>query len=244
MIVRREDGRLHLITQPDHAAAARLIMDRWEALRHAERRESILLAVGEHDNGWREVDASPLVNPADGRIFDFITVPIEERHAVWPRGVKRLAEHDAWAAALVAHHAVFVYERYRTDAGWFRFFTEMEAMRAELVSSSGKTTNELLEDYPYLRIGDLISLTFCNRVTDRQTYESWSLRLEGDRVLITPDGFGGGDVPIEVEARDVPDVVYRSDSELRETLRSARVVSLRGTVRSAAASHQSSVVSR
>jgi hypothetical protein len=235
MIVRQEEGCLHLITQPDHAALAGLLMSEWEPLRQAARRPSILLAIGEHDNGWQDLDEAPRVDPASGRIFDFVTVPAAERQAVWHRGIVRLAERDRWAAALVAHHAVFVYDRYRRDGAWAGFFASLEKTRGELVAASGRTLDELLADYPYLRLGDLISLTFCNRVGGPQSYERWSLALVGEemeRVAVTPDGLAGREVPLAVTAREVPDVVYRTDDELRSAVRGAPRITLRGVLSS------------
>jgi hypothetical protein len=39
------------------------------------RRDAILLAIAEHDNGWREVDVAPIVDEATGRIHDFVSAP-------------------------------------------------------------------------------------------------------------------------------------------------------------------------
>src|SRR3954465_12508037 len=94
------------------------------------RRDAILHAIAEHDNGWAEEDAAPSVNPADGTIVDFISAPPSVRHGVWSRGVGRLA-HGPWVAALVAQHAITVYDRFRDQAEWRRFFVEMEATRDE-----------------------------------------------------------------------------------------------------------------
>jgi hypothetical protein len=96
----------HLIGQPDHAALSRHIMTYWRELDSHPRRESILLAIGEHDNGWREPDASPSLDPASGRAHELINAPAAVRQGVWPRGVERLS-HDPWAAALVAEHALW-----------------------------------------------------------------------------------------------------------------------------------------
>src|SRR5687767_12815221 len=115
MIVRPAPGVLHLITQPDHAALARRIMEQWTSLQSAERREEILLAIEQHDGGWQEPDDAPTVDPETSTVFDFVRVPPAVRQDVWPRGVGRLA-HSPWAAALVAHHAITVYDRYRTDS--------------------------------------------------------------------------------------------------------------------------------
>ena len=82
MIVRPGDGVLHLITQPDHAALARRIMSLWPSLQKAERRRDILTAIEHHDRGWREPDAAPTVDPATGRIHDFVHAPVEVRQGV------------------------------------------------------------------------------------------------------------------------------------------------------------------
>ena len=50
MILRHTASTLHLISQPDHAALARRVMERWAPLHDADRRASILLAIEEHDN--------------------------------------------------------------------------------------------------------------------------------------------------------------------------------------------------
>jgi len=235
MIVRRASGLLHLISQPDHAALARRIMEQWQALLDAPRRDSILVATGEHDNGWRELDANPSVDPASGRIFDFVTVPIEARQAVWPRGVRRLAQRDTWAAALVAHHAVFVYDRYRGDRSWSAFFAELEVARSELTDASGRNASELTSDYRFVRIGDLISLIFCNRIAEPQVYDGWTFRLVDDRVVVTPDLLANP-IPIAIAAREVADIPYRSDAELRAAVQAAPLITLRGSVSASSAS--------
>src|SRR5207244_8609773 len=91
-------------------------------------------AIAEHDNGWAEADAAPTVNPENGRIADFVTAPLAVRHAVWPRGIAQLAE-DPWAAALVAQHAITVYDRFRSGAAWASFFAELEAARGAMLRS-------------------------------------------------------------------------------------------------------------
>jgi hypothetical protein len=50
------------------------------------RRASILHAVAEHDNGWREVDMAPTVD-AEGRLHDFVSAPLDLRQGVWPRAI-------------------------------------------------------------------------------------------------------------------------------------------------------------
>lgn len=226
MIVQRRGGRQLLITQPDHAALAREIMAGWLSLQTLARRDAILLAVGEHDNGWQEPDAAPQLD-ADGRVVDFLNAPDGIRQAVWPRAVSRLG-HEPWAAALVAQHAVTVYARFRSAADWTAFFVEMEELRDTCVAASGVPADRLLEEYAFVRIGDLLSLAFCNRWTDVHEYGGFAIRLAGDRLSVTPDPFGGREVAFQVGARELPDEPLASDESLREALLGAPTVSLRG----------------
>ena len=226
MIVRQTGDALQLITQPDHAALAGAIMEHSVGLAGHPRRSSILLAVAEHDNGWTEPDAAPPIDPATGVPLDFISAPIEIRQGVWPRGVARLA-NDPWTAALVAQHAIAIFDRYRGDAAWARFFADMEMMRRTMLETSGLSFDELVADYRFLGLGDVISLTFCNGWTDVQRFQDWSVQLSGSQVVVSPDAFGGASIPIAVDANEIPRRRYRDEAELRE----ARTASLFATVR-------------
>ena len=209
-------------------------MERWAPLHGAERRHSILLAVEEHDNGWHEPDTYPSVDRQTGRMFDFISIPTPVKQGVWPRGVARLAEQDPWAAALVAEHALTIYARFRADSEWDQFFEAMTATRGALLSQSGQTEAQLANDYAYVRVGDLLSLVFCNQWQEEQRYDRWQFRLDGATVTVAPDGFAGRIVPIAVTAREIRDVPYESDEALRQAIRTAPHVTLHGAVSAAA----------
>lgn len=178
MIVRPGQGVLHLITQPDHAALARRLMRFWPSLQQAERRRDILTAIEHHDRGWREPDAAPTVDPTTGAVRDFVRVPAEVRQGVWPVSVGLLAAAP-WAAALVAHHAISVYDRFRTDPDWAAFFPRMMALRDEHVARAGGDGKALARDYVYVRLGDLLSLVFCTRASAPETLGPWTIRLDG-----------------------------------------------------------------
>jgi hypothetical protein len=229
VIVRPAGQTLQLMTQPDHARLAAAIMEHSVALAAHPRRTSILLAIAEHDNGWAESDAAPLVDPATGTPVDFIGAPIAVRQAVWPRGVGRLA-YDPWSAALVAQHAMAIFERYRSDSAWSRFFIEMEALRRTMLEASARSLHDLLADYRFLGLGDLISLTFCNGWTDVQRFDMWSLQLSGSRVVVRPDLFGGITVPIAIDAREMCLRFFRTDADLRDALAAATVTTVQGVI--------------
>jgi hypothetical protein len=229
VIVRPVHDGVLLITQPDHAHLARTIMERCVSLATWPRRDAILHAIAEHDNGWAEEDAAPTVNPRTGNVVDFVSAPLSVRHAVWPRGLARLAD-DPWAAALVAQHALTVYDRFRSEAEWTSFFAEMEAARGAMLRASGMPPDDLVADYGFVRLADLISLAFCTGGTDGQRFGDWTVQLSGTRVVVTPDAFGGAEIPIEITAREIRNQAFRSDAELRDALSEANTTTLRGEV--------------
>jgi hypothetical protein len=238
MIVRDAGSTLQLITQPDHAVLARQIMERWLAdeLPHSPRRASILHAIGEHDNGWIEPDASPIVDPVSGRILDFISAPVETRRAVWPRAVQRLST-DVWAAALVAQHAIHIYSRYADELEWWPFFEEMARLRRHFATRARDTMPEdadplevLTRDYVFLRVGDLVSLAFCNGWTDTLHHEEYTITPQASGVTIAPDPFGGARIPIAIRARQLANRRYRDNDDARHAWFAADDITLDATV--------------
>jgi hypothetical protein len=229
VIVRRLADRLQLITQPDHAHLAGTIMESCVALRTEPRRDAILRAVYAHDNGWLEEDQSPRLNPETGDILDFVSAPLSVRHAVWPRAIMRLGK-DAWSAALIAQHAITVYDRFRPNREWSSFFGGMEAERDARVEISGMSLGDLVADYRYVRLGDLISLTFCTGWTDEQRFGAQAIRLSGAHVSVSPDLFGGTTIPIAIGAKEVRSLRFESDVTLGAALRAATTIVLHGDV--------------
>jgi hypothetical protein len=228
VIVRRVPHGLQLITQPDHAHLARRIMEHCALLENHPRRGVILHAIGQHDNGWAEEDAAPTVDSTGG-VVDFVSAPLSVRHGVWPRAVTRLAG-EPWAAALVAEHAITVYDRFRPDADWTSFFAEMETARDRMLTQSGRPLDDLLADYAFVRLADLISLTFCTGWSDEQRFREWTVRRIGTRIVVIPDAFGGRTIPFEITAREIGDQAFRSHAELRQALSEAITVTLSGEV--------------
>ena len=190
MIVRLNGSSRQLITQPDHAALAARVMREWRADGLLESRlHAILLAVEEHDHGWLEVDAAPLVDAVTGRVLDFIGAPDDVRRSVWPRGVNRLA---AWpyAAALVAQHALHIYRRYRDNPGWAPFFTRNGNARQRRLQPPLRCRSKTWSgSISFSASGTWSSLTFCNGWTEAQLDDSgsgYAIRLEGTRLRIAP----------------------------------------------------------
>lgn len=189
-------------------------------------RHAVLLATRAHDNGWQQYDAAPLVDADTGRILDFVHAPDSVRQAVWPRGVAGL-RREPYAAALVAQHALAIYDRYRGDAAWQPFFERMTTARAEMLAATTHSQEDLARDYFVVRVGDLASLTFCNGWTEPQRAAPYHLQLRDGRLVIRPDPFNGHEIALTVTARQIPNRPY-SDVEARQAYQSAPLISLSG----------------
>ena len=206
MIIREGHDELLLIAQADHAALAERIMIAWrrDGLAASPHNADILYATRRHDDGWIEHDAAPIVDPAAGRLLDFVHAPDPVRRAIWPASVAGVSDRP-YAAALVAQHPIHLYDRYRADPVWQPFFTEMEALRdRHLAAARTRADDAFMASYFFIRMGDLLSLQFCDDWQEPQQHGAFSSRWDGTRLTVTPDPFGGQTVALAVTARRLP----------------------------------------
>jgi hypothetical protein len=175
MIVFDEGDAYRFVTQPDHARFAGELASLWRehGLPDHPRRDDLLFAVREHDNGWREADAAPRWNAAAGRPHDFLSVPDEVRLEVWRRGTERFAGERPYAALLVALHGLALATWQSSGAGGEAaadvvadLAAELEERADELAEAAGVDRSEAAADYRFLAFADAASLAVCNRWND------------------------------------------------------------------------------
>jgi uncharacterized protein DUF3891 len=221
VIVRPDRGSLLFITQPDHASVAADLVDRFDGFAGHPRRDDIRLAVREHDNGWRELDRDLVFDAAAGRALDFVAVPDPLKQSVWPLGIDRVAERSAYAAALVAAHAVFVYASHRGKPDWRAFFENQESRRDDLLARTRVSHDDLERDYRFLGLADLMSLAFCQGWTEPHERLGHTAGCERDTLVMTPAIVPPAPFAIRVAARRVPDRRYESRADLQAALAAA-----------------------
>jgi hypothetical protein len=231
MIVRLEGDALLLVTQPDHAALAGRVMERWRANGFPVRptREIVLEATAEHDCGWIEEDAAPSLDPQTGRPYDFIRMPDDVKQAIWPRAIARHAERMPYVAALIAQHALTIYTTRRGDPAWHAFFDRMARERDRCLRRAPEGADDaFMRDYAIVFLGDLISLVFSNGWTEPFDAEDYRIILLGRRLQIAPDPFAGATVPMRARARRIPNRRYGSRAELLAAIEGAEECTLDG----------------
>jgi hypothetical protein len=223
MIVFRDNGRLRCITQNDHAALAAEILALWrhDGLPDCPRRDALLRATREHDNGWQEIDAAPLVDRSTGAPHDFRSVPGAERLDLWERGACRHLEDDPYVALLITTHAIHLHEDRRREPEWADFLERMEVRRQELSVDCAVDDALVAADYRWLALADTLSLVICNRWIKGFRSAGYSAQLEAETLLLEPFPLAGA-TTFRVACRWIPRRRYSSDTDLGVELASAR----------------------
>jgi hypothetical protein len=233
VIIRPGPGELTLITQPDHARLAGQIMAAWTEARLpvGSRRDMVLLATASHDNGWEEIDVAPLVDDQNGALLDFVHAPDDVKRGIWPRAVQRLAQ-TPYAAALVAQHALHLHDGQRGNSGWREFLTEIESTRDRHLSAvPGVGLGDLLHDYAYVRLGDLLSLAICNGWLDTWQEAGFSFSWNGAVLAVSPDPFGGREIRFSVPGRLLARQIFASSEAARSAFLDAPRTTTSGIAR-------------
>lgn len=231
MIIRRLPDALLCIAQPDHAALSADLMAAWQldGLPDHPRRDAILLATREHDNGWLEEDAAAHVD-REGEPLDFMAVPPAVKQRIWPRAAARLGEGHPYAGALVAQHALSLLGQQDTEPAWRPFLQRMKRLQAELLARCDEeAATTIPDDYRFVQAGDHLSLVFCNGWTPPFPRPGGRIQLRGDDLLITPDPFRGRRIPISVPARRLIVQRFNSSHDLRVALATAPLELMEGT---------------
>lgn len=223
MIVVPEGPALLLVTQPDHAWLSGEILSLWRAdgLPGHPRRGELLFAAREHDNGWREADSAPRCDPERKGPYDFISIPREDRIAIWERGTARCSGEHPYAALLVTRHARVLHQDRRGQEEWEPFLAYLEELERGLAEETGVSEDEVVSGYRFLDLADLISLAVCNRW--KEPFERHGVRGEvrGNTVHLDPFPLAGA-TTFALPCRRIPSRPYRGDADLGSELAAAR----------------------
>lgn len=224
MIIYSESTELAVVTQTDHARFAGELLSLWrsDGLPDHPRRAELLFAAREHDNGWREADAAPTLDPGSGRPYDFLNLPDAERAEIWERGTLRFAERRPYAALLITLHALNVLGAMGGSKRWAALLGRLGERRTELLETSGAGAREAKADYRFIDLTDGLSLAACNRWND--PFERHGVRGRFDKEIHTlylnPFPLAGA-TTFQVPVRRIPKRAYAGDADLGGALASA-----------------------
>ena len=206
MILQEQSDQLVLIRQTDHAALAGFFAREWgnELFKRPEPFESFRLAVGEHDNGWREWELAPQIDPKTHLPYTFMSLPTEDHMQLYQRGIERIVKADRYAGLLVSLHCAGLYDRTRATIPGFSA-KYVKSTETELVSGFLQSlklqqlrlkvdlrADTLTKDYAQdkiletnarrLEALDRLSLYFCMNSLDDATIDGVPVDSQGSEV--------------------------------------------------------------
>ncbi len=250
MIVRESEEGWFIITQPDHANLSGEIMARWgnEEFSPPEPYDEVLFAIYEHDNGWKEWEDAPQVNPANGFPMSFLEMDPKMSFGIWRRCFGRYSETHPYVSALIALHFDRLNERFyrpgskhnleiRTLAKTLHTEIEEFVLKMLKVALPGSKENQsplpeevVQTNLRFVQIGDLISLILCRGVQDLVTLNDVPIDYKGSRGEITlraiapysygmsPSPFSPGEFTVSVRGRRLKQKKFKSSRELQDAL--------------------------
>ncbi|MEO1085476.1 MAG: DUF3891 family protein [Acidobacteriota bacterium] len=226
MIVAPFGDQLLLTTQTDHAALAAELLALWriDDLPRNPRRETLLLAAREHDNGWQEADSAPRRRD-DGRPQDFMSIPPDLRREIWNRGVHRHAQSRPEAALFILEHALNLHRRRAASTAWRPLIKDWQALREELIEGTGIDPETVAADYRLLDAADTLSLAVCAGWGKPGEHAGvrYSARIDAEGAELQLDPFPlAGVTTFTLACRNIENRSYTSDVDLGVTLASSR----------------------
>jgi uncharacterized protein DUF3891 len=214
MILQECEDQLLVIRQTDHAILSGFFAREWgnEVFQRPEPFESFCLAAGEHDNGWREWELEPRIDPKTRLPYSFMSIPTEEHVALYQRGIERVVQADPYAGLLVSMHCTGLYDRARaTLPGFSAKYVKsdeshlvndflqrlkLQQLRLKVDLRVNPTTKGFAEEKSLernarlLQALDRLSLYFCLGSLEDATIDGVPLNDEGGDVdwEVRPDG--------------------------------------------------------
>lgn len=206
MIVYDQKDEVVVIRQTDHAVLCGFFAREWgnSEFSRPEPFDSFRLAAAEHDNGWTEWEAQPLIDRATFLPFTFMSIPTEQHIAIYQRGLERLLKVDRYAALLVSLHCVDLYDKTRATLPGFSAkyvrasetplvheFVQrlrLQQLRLKMDLRADPTTKSVLNEallranVQRLEALDRLSLYLCLPTLDESTIEGVPLNDGGEEV--------------------------------------------------------------
>jgi hypothetical protein len=258
VIVRETGSGVICIQQVAHAAIAGQLARAWGSGRFGAPapKEALELAAERHDDGMRDIDQAPPLDPATGLPYTYLTMPRGVHLDSWERGTSALAEVSPYAAVLVSLHRTELLHRHRRrrlgallDRGgrahlrWQRRLRTrlLDGLRADRAWADFATPEVLERNRRLLRSWDRFSLNLCvpmlpsivRGVPAADGTEDVALRERDGAVTVSPWPFTSGQVEASTEGR-LLEARFDDEDEMRRALNAAPIRAVSFTLRPAA----------
>ena len=234
-----------LISQIEHAHLAGRLAEHWGAapFEPLVPKAELLWAIYHHDDGWRDWDQSPDIEPKRGAPRAFTEMEIDDSVSIWARSIAVAAEAGPLEGYVVAGHFRALARRgaawRKADPAWPRaqafidrnerqMLVWLEAWQAEDPRTNTKAVADLA--LSQLQFFDSLSLWFCcAAATDPDTVptpkgpELTLSPLEPGRFCLNPWPLDVARMNLEVAALVVPVASFHRGEALTAPLQPAKL---------------------
>jgi hypothetical protein len=163
MIIHERQHEFVMVAQHDHAKVSRDAAQCWrdEYFLGIDKKDSVVLAVREHDRCWIEPDEEPLWNEQTKQPYSFMDYPASPKLAFYTKGIDEIVQMDPYAGLLCSlHYASFLKDATSTIGK--NFWNDENQRQKELLQELGIEKDELLTFHlKLLKFCDNLSLYIC-----------------------------------------------------------------------------------
>lgn len=238
MIVRESSDAWLLIAQVDHAELAAEIAAAWRPdASLIGRLSDFAYAVEHHDDGWREWERSPTVDP-EGRPRDFMEMSMPVATRIWSDSIDVAAGESPWCGLWVSRHFCYLAELaidHREDSAdrgaASQFVLDQEQNQRKWRSaiggeamSDGHSPHEIAGLHG-LQFFDRMSLWLCCtepreplEITDGSGNATRWAPLDARTIRVQADGLTVEELELSAPTVAIPRREYLSDADLQSAI--------------------------
>lgn len=163
MIIHEREHEFVMVAQHDHARVSRDAAQNWKDnyFLGLEKKDSVVLAVREHDRCWIDPDEEPLWNEQTQQPYSFMDYPGSPKLAFYTKGIDEIVQMDPYAGLLCSLHYGSFLEDATSTIGK-NFWNQEQQRQHGLLKELGIQKDETLSFHlNLLKFCDNLSLYIC-----------------------------------------------------------------------------------
>ena len=163
MIIHERENDFIMVAQHDHALVSRDAAQYWldDYFFGINKKDSVILAVREHDRCWIQPDEEPLWNQQTQQPYSFMDYPGSPKLAFYKEGIDEVVEMDPYAGLLCSLHYASFLEDATSTIG--KNFWAAEKQRQQKLMKELEIANDNVLSFHLnlLKFCDNLSLYIC-----------------------------------------------------------------------------------
>lgn len=234
MIVNLTQNGWEVIYHRAHALLAAQLAGQWDKTKAPTRFFETIAAISHHDDlevEWEDAQLTEAGAPLDFTLDISSSPKTIEKLA---KLVDRAQHRGRWVAMLVSMHICFLNQtQWETSDEWKQFLEDQVNKQQAWREALGIDKDEAEQVYQFLQWCDRLSLILCMKslpvdqraleITSRFNHQRYDVRQIDGSVNVTPWPFEKDEFTVNVEACELNQLKFESNTELKEALQKAPI---------------------